>query len=277
MTDRPRYQGRYDDESPAGYRHMEHRPALDELKRDHLDLLSETRRGFYDRREVVMWLERVSVRTFGLLPSGFFEWIGGSPSLTAIFINDAERRNAMVQTDEPFPEENARALRDWFVESWIDPACADAFRYLAEDATEYNAEDAEAPDPDEQGAVAMRPVLADFEDQQTAALRDLLDGEMSSQDVVSWVAETREATDRLLPREYLTVCRRHPTLSTALGGGREWFHLRAQLAVSGVSVGEAKFPSLLRLMNEATREVAQLSNEGVELAETPDQTPLSWN
>lgn len=234
---------------------LEHRPALDTLKRDLTALLEDGLDGFdvvdEPRRDLVLWMGRVAVRTWGRLPDDWFRWVGLTPPIAVMFFDDAAYRASVLDVAE-VSDSAARGWRTLIVDEFVEPAGASALAALAQKATQYDAT-SETPDPERQNAPGMRPGLKDLERQQRDVLASWLDGFSDERGLRLWVQEAREATEQLLPEHFTLRVTRSPLhRSAALDDGT--FHLRAQLACD----------ELLPLYNQAARRVAASANEYID-------------
>lgn len=203
-----------------------HRPALVKLSDDLEGLRSELLEGFESRREVLEWMQRLSVRTLGELPDRWFHELGsqfrGIPSdgrertLLSALLRSSKRRREM-------DDEAAEELRERLYALTIRPAYHRAFRQLRADAGEYL--DADGSDSQHAAArqrwIAMRPALDELESYQEDALATLLDGLEDRAAILDWGSKLELATHGELPGEFVARCYREESTAQLLTGDEE--------------------------------------------------------
>lgn len=146
--------------------------ALDALSTDQRALFDALDRGFGDRREVVVWCHRCSVRTAGMLPDGWAASLLGDRYRMGALL-DADARPA---TDHAADERRARLERELLGDDTLRQACRRGLRFMSGRATDYADKEAEGGsiDTERQRHVGMRPLLDDVARRQRAVLLDAL-------------------------------------------------------------------------------------------------------
>lgn len=199
-----------------------YRPSLVKLTRDGQDITDDLLGGFSSREEVLCWLQRVCTRTFGEISQRFVEEFATQLRadtdgvLLAAFLDSGARRAG----GHDVPDDVAIELREHVAAQYVKPAQLRAFRRLRSSATEY-VEDADGSehDPHKQRFIAMRPALDELEDNQQDALRRLLDGFDTKQDILEWGDTLQLATHGELPEDLITRCYSENATAGMLCGG----------------------------------------------------------
>lgn len=187
-----------------------YRPALVRQTEDVAELVDELRAGFGSRRDLVEWEQRLTVRTFGQVPTRWYTGLARSftrdreQTLVAAFLQPGARSG-----DRDINERAAKRLRERFVTQVVAPAHRRAFRHLRKDAGEY-IEDARSGehDPFKQEHVAMRPALEELEDWQVRCLELLLEGFEDESEIHDWGQTLQLATHGELSDEFVMRCAR---------------------------------------------------------------------
>jgi len=189
------------------------RPALVKLVQDIRALESELIAGFGSRAAVLRWSQRLTVRTLGEVPTGWYEDLAdhfkGTPSgpnertfLSTLLDSQARTR--------PVGDREAEETRRQLVAHTVRPAAHRAFRKLRKDAGEYVDADKSATasghDPDRQRYIAMRPSLDDIEAYQQRSLDKLLAGFTDREEILSWGHDLELATHGELEAGFVTDC-----------------------------------------------------------------------
>lgn len=177
-----------------------YRPALVKLTQDLRQSQSELFAGFPSRRELLLWMQRLTVRTLGELPQRYFWELARQFRLD---VRDDVRQGVLLagllqgsERTRDLPVEVVDELRERLAASMIRPAFDRAFRSLRKDAGEYIDEgDAEtAHDPSTQRFVAMRPALDELEEWQETALIECIDGFDEPKEILQWGESVELAT-----------------------------------------------------------------------------------
>jgi hypothetical protein len=207
------------------------RPALVTLTRDVRRMQADLLAGFDNRRAVLSWCQRLTVRTLGTLGDDFYRELSrqfrGSEEgvLLAAFLTPAARTRDL-------DEDVARELRERLLARRLDPAFRTAFRHLRKDAGEYidEAGDGDAHDPTRQQHLAMRPSLTEIDEYQADALDRLLDGLADTSEILDWSKVLVLATHGEVERDFLARCYLEGSTQALLTGtdpvdrrGRELF------------------------------------------------------
>lgn len=195
-----------------------YRPALVALTRDLRELREELLAGFPRRRDVLDWVQRLTVRSLGELPQRYYREIGRQfrvervgeerfqGVLLAALLEPKARSRDLVDVfrdgegairldGEPadlsaaeLEEEIVTRLRERLVTRLLRPAYDRAYRELRPDATEYadESDEGDVHDPREQKHPSMRPTLGELDSWQNLALSQLLEGFDDRQEVIEW-------------------------------------------------------------------------------------------
>lgn len=186
-----------------------YRPALvnlvNELKQSREQLLE----GFDSRRELLEWLQRLTVRTLGQIEQDFYRSFahalhprdGGEMALLAVVLTEDARTRDI-------PEERVERAREMLAAKYIMPAMHRAYKHLRKDAGEYIADGRDSEhDPVKQSYIAMRPAFDEIESDQREALTRLLDGLDEKREIMDWGDVVEQATHGELPEEdFISRC-----------------------------------------------------------------------
>jgi hypothetical protein len=183
------------------------RPALVTLTRDIREMQDELLVGFDDRRALLEWCQRLTVRTLGTLGDDFYRRLSRQfrgerqGVLLAALLTPAARTRDL-------DEDVARELRERLLARRIDPAFRTAFRYLRKDAGEYidEAGEGDVHDPTRQQHLAMRPSLTEIDEYQADALGRVLDGLADTSAILDWSKVLVLATHGEVDRDFLARC-----------------------------------------------------------------------
>lgn len=233
------------------------RPALQKLTSDLEETRADLMAGFGSRREVLAWMQRLSVRTLGELPDRWWKEMGvqfrGTPAsgsertlLAALLRDDVRER--------PIDPDDARELRERLFALSIRPAYHRAFRQLRADAGEYLDDDGDESQhyAARQRWVAMRPALDELERYQQKALEELIAGFDDRSAIVDWGNVAELATHGELPREFIArAYREESTASMLLSSDESDQHARELFAAY----------HLLPRMNAGVRDLAGRTTE----------------
>jgi hypothetical protein len=172
------------------------RPALQKLATDQRECIEALHAGFDTREDVLLWLQRVAVRSLGYLPDDWFRAVALRPDVLDDLVGDGDV--------EQF-------RRGQLGDVVLHRAFRTAFHRVRERVHEYT--DSEktdetdgTPDPDRQKFIAMRPELSATDSAQREALVDLFDGFADRQAIRLWVHDLRPATEGHLPASFLEYC-----------------------------------------------------------------------
>lgn len=184
------------------------RPSLVVLQQDQRSLIKgeddgrypdahHLRGGFPDRRAVIRWFQRASVRTFGHLGGRFpLDAQLQHGGLLSCLITGPDRQRWY---DEPLSLRKARLVRERYESRVLLPACNAAYNELREVAGEY-IEDGDGPawhdlDPEGQKHVAMRPGFQRLDVEQSRALADLWGGFEHREALFDWLHTLDDASN----------------------------------------------------------------------------------
>lgn len=173
------------------------RPALRKLASDQRECIEALHDGFDTREDVLLWLQRVAVRSLGYLPDDWFRAVALRPDVLDDLVGDGEV--------EQF-------RRGQLGDVVLDRAFRTAFHRVRERVHEYTDSEKgdqqrdETPDPARQKFIAMRPELSAADDAQCEALLALFDGFADRQAIRLWVHDLRPATEGQLPEGFLEYC-----------------------------------------------------------------------
>lgn len=176
-----------------------HRPALEKLVADLKDLERELLDGFNSRAEVLVWLQKLCVRTLGQVPDDWYREVSNA------FTGGDENRERMLlslllsedRRVRRLDEDRVKAARSRVSAMTVRPSLHRAVRHLRSDAGEYVDDDrgsTSAHDPNKQRYIAMRPALNELEDRQRGVLVRFLSGFEDTQAIVEWTGDVEVAT-----------------------------------------------------------------------------------
>lgn len=183
------------------------RPSLvklnEDLKRERDRLLA----GFENRRAVVEWAQRLTVRTMGRLPNRWYDDLaeqflpadGMERTLLAALLSDESRRR-------PLDTEAARRDRERIAGVIMRQAHHRAFGYLRADAHEYTDVEDTSQNPLKQRYIAMRPALDELDEYQHRTLAALLNGFPDRTAILDWGDDMELATHGQVAESFLTRC-----------------------------------------------------------------------
>lgn len=166
------------------------KPALMTLLYDQAELFGDLRDGFDDRRSLIEWYQKASVRTVGNIGEG---WPPDN------CITDKTLVSALVRSPigdvEPLPEPKAKDYRAIVESDILQPACRKGYLAIRDGANEYVGEDDDDQrqnlerelDPENQKNIAMRPGFQSLDDQQQRALEMMWNGFGSTEDLLDWL------------------------------------------------------------------------------------------
>lgn len=186
-----------------------HRPALEKLVADLKALERDLLSGFGDRREVLVWLQKLSVRTLGQIPDDWFvrvseAFVGGEGDEERMLLSLLLADGARVRR---LDDEKVRAARSRVSSMTVRPSLHRAVRQLRSDAGEYVDDErgsSSKHDPNRQRYIAMRPALNELEGRQRGVLLRLLDGFDAEQEIVEWTGDVEVATHGEIDAEWTT-------------------------------------------------------------------------
>jgi hypothetical protein len=168
------------------------RPALQKLAADQRECLIDLQSGFDTREDVLLWLQRVAVRSLGNLPTTWFKAVAMRPDIL----------DSLVGADEV-----DKFRRGQLGDQALHRAFRTAFHNTRQRANEYTSakedERTETPDGSRQKFVAMRPELSAMDSAQHEALVALFDGFSDRDTIRLWVQDLRTATEGQLPASFL--------------------------------------------------------------------------
>lgn len=184
-----------------------YRPSLVKLTNDISEIQGEVLSGFPSRRDVLIWLQRLTVRTLGEVPQSFY-WslarqfrldIASTPGWDDEQIDQpvllAGLMDSGARTRELEPEV-VDELRERIVASMIRPSYHRAFRSLRKGAGEYidESDDDTEHNPARQRHIAMRPALGELDRRQEDTLTAILAGLDDSAAILRWGERVELAT-----------------------------------------------------------------------------------
>ncbi len=204
-----------------------HRPALLKLTQDVDKMIAELVSGFESRREILEWMQRLSIRTLGTLPDSFYFDLGaefrGLPESgqERVFLSALL---ADSQRERDIPAREAVELRQRLSAQIIRPASHRAFRALRKSAGEYFDNGTDGKSKHSAGLqkyVAMRPSLEELESYQSRALDELVDGFDSRSKIIKWGSVVELASHGEIPESFVSRCYREQSTSAMLCGGTD--------------------------------------------------------
>lgn len=219
------------------------RPALQTLSKQDLRSMREALLdGFGSRTDVLRWLQELTVRTLGRLPTEFYVELARQfrprrPENQRYWRHaDATDRQHGVLLDvllEPearcrdLDDAKCREARERCAATFVRPATHQAFRALRKDAGEYIDESDEdtAHNPEEQQHIAMRPFLTELDEYQKRALEDLLAGFAERKAIIAWGDRLDLATNGELEQRWVERCYKEETTAELLladGDRAQW-------------------------------------------------------
>jgi hypothetical protein len=172
------------------------RPALRKLATDQRECIEALHDGFDSREDVLLWLQRVSVRSLGYLPDDWFRSVALRPDVLDDLVGDGDVE---------------RFRRGQLGDVVLHRAFRTAFHRVRDRVHEYtDSEKTEkkdgTPDPERQKFIAMRPELSATDRAQREALVDLFDGFADRESIRLWVHDLQPATEGNLPASFLEYC-----------------------------------------------------------------------
>jgi hypothetical protein len=171
-------------------------PALDDLHRKQDELFRRLADGFDSRRQLLVWMHDVSLRTLGQVPDDWFANLVGTRYKTAAMLADEKAREGV--SSAAADAERAAVERGVLADDTLVEACRQGMRVLSRQANEY-IDGKEQVDPSAQSWLAMRPAVDDLAQRQRRVLRRALelDGQLpidSRAAVREWVRDAVRAT-----------------------------------------------------------------------------------
>jgi hypothetical protein len=169
------------------------RPALRKLATDQRECIETLQTPFNSREDVLLWLQRVSVRSLGYLPDDWFRAVALRLDVLDDLVGDGDVE---------------RFRRGQIGDLVLHRAFRTAFHRVREKVHEYTdtSETEETPDAEDQKFIAMRPELSAIDTTQRDALVDLFDGFADREAIRLWVHDLRPATEGNLPASFLEYC-----------------------------------------------------------------------
>lgn len=188
-------------------------------------LVSEVRKkreelldGFRSRQQVLRWLQSLTIRTLGQIPTRRYHQIAtefhtdddyeNGVLLSAFLVDDVRQR--------PLGSEAAERLRERWAADTIGATQVYAYRSIRKDAGEYVGDksgsehksgDEPGYNPDQQSRFLMRPALEELDRDQRDALDRALTGLDEPSDILDWGDDLTKAT-------------RGEAIDTRRGGGK---------------------------------------------------------
>ena len=195
---------------PADVAEGSYRPALVKLVEDVRDSEQRLLHGFGSRREILLWTQKLAVRTLGEMPQDWFHQMArqfrGVPSSGHERTLVSALLRPQYRTRE-LGEARAREFRRQLSARTIRPAAHRAFRELRSDAGEYVADgEADQHAPGKQQYVAMRPAIHELHENQRLTLQMLLDGFENREAILDWGHDLELATHGEIDEEFVTQC-----------------------------------------------------------------------
>jgi hypothetical protein len=256
------------------------RPALAKLVDDQSRAVARMIVGFGSRRDLLEWLQSLTVRTLGELDDEWYPTAASRPNVVAAML-----RGRPWGVSSGFSPRESKEIRRRIAASKVLPACHEAiraFRWNAVERVDHLDESDEsdaAPvnDPTEQRYPAMRPALRELQRSQEWALDELLDGFGSGDAILMWSSKVAEASYAMVDAETLEGAYHERPIREAMLGDV------AAEEIAGVD--PARYAAEVRLswaaeyllpaFNGAARAVASRSEE-VQAGEPGDVTPLEY-
>ncbi|MFW6045480.1 MAG: hypothetical protein ACOC8O_01335 [Natronomonas sp.] len=250
------------------------RPALAKLTLDLRRLELELLAGLEGRRDVLEWIQRLSVRTLGEIPDRWYFDLavqfrgvpdsGVEKTLLSALIADDHRKRDMDAGD-------ALELRQRLIAITIRPTYHAAFRKLRKNAGEYVDADSEKLARHTarlQKYVAMRPALDELEYYQKKTLDDCLAGFDDKQAILEWGRDVELATHGEIPESFVARCYRESSMANVLTGTRTVDRRARELVVAYY---------LAPHFNRGVRDLSGRATEQPEPdTEDPDREPPEW-
>lgn len=182
--------------NPPGRRPPSVEPALDDLHRKQDKLFRRLATGFRSRRDILLWMHDVSLRTLGQVPDSWFADLVGTRYKTAALLADEQSRDDVSAAAAD--AERAAVERGVLADDTLVEACRQGMSVLSRQANEY-IDGEEQVDPSAQSWLAMRPAVDDLAQRQQRVLKRALelDGQLpidSRADVREWVRDAVRAT-----------------------------------------------------------------------------------
>lgn len=186
-----------------------HRPALEKLVADLKELERDLLTGFDTRREVLVWLQKLSVRTLGQVPDEWFRrmsegFVGAVEGRERVLLSILLTEDRRVRD---LDDDRVRRARSRVSSMTVRPSLHRAVRHLRADAGEYVDDERGSTsrhDPNKQRYVAMRPALNELEGRQRMVLFRFLDGFASEQAVIEWTGDVEVATHGEIDGDWTT-------------------------------------------------------------------------
>jgi hypothetical protein len=199
-----------------------HRPALEKLVSDLKELERELLSGFNTRREALIWLQKLAIRTLGQVPDKWYRrmsnaFTGGVRGKERVVLSLLLCEQARVRDLDEAAVQQARSRVSAMT---VRPSLHRAVRQLRSDAGEYVDDERGSTskhDPNKQRYIAMRPALNELEGRQRGVLLRFLDGFDDVQAVVEWTGDVEVATHGEIRDAWTTrVVSEQSTLNTLL-------------------------------------------------------------
>lgn len=223
------------------------RPALVKLTNDLDGMRISLLQGFRSRKELLYWMQRLTIRTLGELPDRWYFDLAsefrGDPSSTKDRALLACLKSDWHRKRDDICEDDALEVRERLCALTVRPAYHAAFRKLRRDAGEYvdsDTGDASAHDANIQRYIAMRPAIDELERYQQRALEQLI-GILEAEDdnggledrssILEWGNDVELATHGELPEAFIARCyRESSTVEMLTGDEPEHLHARELFA-----------------------------------------------
>lgn len=257
------------------------RPAEAQLPRTIRTLRHQLLAGFHSRDAVLQWLQDLTVRTLGEVPTAQFA------TFATEFRPDSEYAEGVILAafldskarTRDLEEAVAERIRQQWAAEVISPVQADSFRSLRKDAGEYvgkterDREGEAGHDPESQ-SIAMRPALEELHTFQEVALHRPLDGGLDDRaEILDWGDDLIVATrgeplgNGTAPGAFVRDLHNDPCGDLLLCDDRpHWRRCRQWYLCQNV------LPAFNRGVRDLTRRTAEepATTDGDSLGETPE-------
>lgn len=208
------------------------RPSLEKLTIDAGTTREELYNGFENRREIVLWLQKVCITTLGEVRYRFLYKMAKYMRSKPDSADNAVIEKLLV------PEERTREFDDYTVQrfksrlavEYLEPAKHRALIKLRKDAGQYFSDEDTDHDVEMLRYIAMRPLIDQVHNRQRKVLNDCLDGLDDRAAIMKWADDLDMATNAEIPVPFLVACHEQPSAvwvltseSTAAARSREVF------------------------------------------------------
>ena len=164
----------------------EGRPALAKLSADQSEVLADLLDGFETRRDVLHWMQSVTLHTLGALDDDWYQDVGADVGMMSALLG----RPWGEFDPSDYSERWATEVRRGLAAEDLLPAARQAHREFRWNAVEFyddpDHETEDPPDPSKQQHPGMRPALSSLDERMEWALSRLLDGFEDGDEFLAW-------------------------------------------------------------------------------------------